>query len=191
MKILIGCAWPYANGSLHIGHLSSLIGGDVLARYHRLKGDTVCYVSGSDCHGTPIKIKARTEGVHPSAIADHYHREFEDSFRKLGFTYDSYGRTTSPYHKAFVREFSQPFTKKGFLTRKTSNRSFVAAATSSSPTALWLGNAPDAGRVPGRPVRPLRKPLDPFPAGREKMRDLRQRTRFQDFHPFVYTAGQV
>ena len=49
--VLIGGAWPYANNSLHIGHISGLISGDILARYHRQKGDNVCYVSGTDCHG--------------------------------------------------------------------------------------------------------------------------------------------
>ncbi|NMA84671.1 MAG: class I tRNA ligase family protein, partial [Epulopiscium sp.] len=50
MNILIAGAWPYANGSLHIGHIAALLPGDVLARYHRAKGDTVYYVSGSDCY---------------------------------------------------------------------------------------------------------------------------------------------
>lgn len=51
-NILIGGAWPYANGSLHIGHIAALLPADVLARYHRAAGDKVCFVSGSDCHGT-------------------------------------------------------------------------------------------------------------------------------------------
>lgn len=55
MNILIAGAWPYANGSLHIGHIAALLPGDVLARYFRLKGENVCYVSGSDCHGTGSK----------------------------------------------------------------------------------------------------------------------------------------
>jgi len=146
MKILIGGAWPYANGSLHIGHLSSLIGGDVLARYHRLRGDTVCYVSGSDCHGTPITIKARREGVHPSSIAEHYHREFEDSFRRLGFTYDSYGCTTSSYHKAFVREFFTALRRKGFLYEKEVEQAFCAKCGQFLPDRFVIGNCPVCGK---------------------------------------------
>ena len=60
-NILIGGAWPYANSSLHLGHIAGLISGDFLARYFRLKGDNVLYVSGSDCHGTPITERARKE----------------------------------------------------------------------------------------------------------------------------------
>ena len=54
-KIIVGGAWPYANSSLHLGHLAALISGDILARYHRLKGDDVIYVSGTDC-GVRIDI---------------------------------------------------------------------------------------------------------------------------------------
>ena len=56
--ILIGGAWPYASGSLHIGHVAALLHGDVLARYHRVKGDCVCDVSGGDCHGTRVTLRA-------------------------------------------------------------------------------------------------------------------------------------
>jgi methionyl-tRNA synthetase len=63
LKILIGGAWPYSNYKLHLGHASGLIGGDLLARYHRAKGDDVIYVSGSDCHGTPITERAKREGI--------------------------------------------------------------------------------------------------------------------------------
>lgn len=146
MKIFIGGAWPYANGSLHIGHLSSLIGGDVLARYHRLKGDTVCYVSGSDCHGTPITIKARKEGVHPSSISDHYHREFEDSFKRLGFTYDNYGRTNSSSHKAFVQEYFTVLQQKGFLYEKEVEQVFCRRCNQFLPDRFVVGKCPECGK---------------------------------------------
>lgn len=61
-NIFIGGAWPYANGSLHLGRLASILPGDILARYHRAKGDAVLYVSGSDCHGTPVAVQAAQEG---------------------------------------------------------------------------------------------------------------------------------
>ena len=71
--ILIGGAWPYANYYLHVGHLAALLPGDILARYFRGKGDNVYYVSGSDCHGTPITNRAKKEGVSPLEISNHYH----------------------------------------------------------------------------------------------------------------------
>ena len=82
-NILIGGAWPYANSSLHLGHIAGLISGDVLARYFRLKGDNVLYVSGSDCHGTPITERARKEGTEPRVISEKYNAEFNELFDKL------------------------------------------------------------------------------------------------------------
>jgi methionyl-tRNA synthetase len=64
--ILVGGAWIYANNSAHVGHITGLIAGDVIARYHRLKKDNVCYISGTDCHGTPITQRALKEKVLPS-----------------------------------------------------------------------------------------------------------------------------
>ena len=80
-NILIGGAWPYANNSLHLGHLAGLISGDILARYHRINGDNVLYVSGTDCHGTPITERAKKEGRTPKEIADQYHEEFLKTFK--------------------------------------------------------------------------------------------------------------
>ena len=68
-NIVIGGAWPYANSSLHLGHLAALLPGDVLARYYREMGDNVIYVSGTDCHGTPITQRARKEGRTAKEIA--------------------------------------------------------------------------------------------------------------------------
>ena len=74
-NVLIGVAWPYANSSLHLGHLATLISGDFLKRYHELLGDNVLYVSGTDCHGTPITERAKNEKVEPKDIAEKYHNE--------------------------------------------------------------------------------------------------------------------
>ena len=101
-NILIGGAWPYANGSLHIGHIAALLPGDVLARYHRACNDRVCFVSGSDCHGTPVAIRAKKEGKTSREVSDAYHEEFETCFKKLGFSYDCYTKTSDDRHKEFV-----------------------------------------------------------------------------------------
>ena len=71
-NIVIGGAWPYANSSLHLGHVAGLISGDILARYFRLRGDNVIYTSGSDCHGTPITERARKEKKNTIEIDEYY-----------------------------------------------------------------------------------------------------------------------
>jgi len=118
MNIFIGGAWPYANGSLHIGHIAGLLPGDVLARYYKAKGEKVLYVSGSDCHGTPIAIRASKEGVSPKVIADKYHEEFKECFDKLNFSYDYYGRTDDEFHKKEVQEAIVLLYDKGLIYEK-------------------------------------------------------------------------
>lgn len=118
MSIFIGGAWAYANGSLHLGHISSLLPGDILARYYRLKGEKVLYLSGSDCNGTPITVRAKQEGVSPSVIADRYHKEFEDCFSRLGFSYDTYTRTDTEHHHKIVQEIFLELLEKGLIYKK-------------------------------------------------------------------------
>ena len=117
-NILIGGAWPYANGSLHIGHIAGLLPGDVLARYHRAAEDNVYFVSGSDCHGTPVGIRAKKEGKSPREISDFYHEEFKESFKKLGFSYDVYTKTSSEEHKDFVRDFHKKLYQGKYVYEK-------------------------------------------------------------------------
>lgn len=121
-KILIGGAWPYANGSLHIGHLAGLLPGDVLARYHRACGDDVYYVSGSDCHGTPVSIRAKAKRCSPQQISGRYHEEFRRCFEKLGFSYDVYGCTSQKEHKEFVEEFHRRLYESPYVYEKEVNQ---------------------------------------------------------------------
>ncbi|MEO3944214.1 methionine--tRNA ligase [Gorillibacterium sp. CAU 1737] len=145
MSIFIGGAWPYANGSLHLGHLSSLLPGDILARYYRLKGEPVLYVSGSDCHGTPIAIRAEKEGVTPEAIADAYHREFEDCFTRLGFSYDRYTRTDSSHHRRHVQELFLRLLESGSLELREVEQTYCAACEKFLPDRYVEGLCPKCG----------------------------------------------
>lgn len=71
IKILVGVAWPYAQGPLHIGHIAgAYLPPDIFARYHRSIGDDVLMVSGSDVHGTPIMVKADELGVSPKRSSE-------------------------------------------------------------------------------------------------------------------------
>ena len=101
--VFIGSAWPYANGSLHLGHVAGLLPADVLARYHRLFGDKVLWTSGSDCHGTPITERARKEGSTSRDVAERFHAEFVETFNQLGFSYSLYWATMEPEHHARVQ----------------------------------------------------------------------------------------
>src|SRR4029078_8309934 len=85
--LLVCLAWPYANGSLHVGHLAGVyVPADIFARFQRLRGNSVLMVSGSDEHGAPITVRADEEGVEPSVISRRYHEEFLEYWRKLGIS---------------------------------------------------------------------------------------------------------
>ena len=122
--ILVGNAWPYANSSLHLGHIAGLISGDIIARYHRLKGDEVMFVSGSDCHGTPITERARKEGIQPKEIADHYDQEFRELFRRLNFSYDLFSSTDTDYHKEKVKILFRKLYDNGYIYEKIEPQCF-------------------------------------------------------------------
>lgn len=123
-KIFIGGAWPYANNSMHIGHLAALLPGDVLARFHRQKGNEVIYVSGTDSHGTPITLRAKAEKVSPEKIASLYHEEFSKNFNDLNFSYDLYSSTSSDYHKKLVEDFFVKIYENGYIYEKEEEQDF-------------------------------------------------------------------
>lgn len=117
-NVVIGGAWPYANSSLHLGHLVALLPGDFLARYHRQMGDNVLYVSGTDCHGTPITIRAKKEKKTPDEISEYYHNEFVKTFLKMNFSYDLYTKTKDDYHKEKVKEIFRKIYDNGYIIEK-------------------------------------------------------------------------
>ena len=123
-NVLIGGAWPYANNSLHLGHLAALISGDFLKRYHELLGDNVIYVSGTDCHGTPITERAKKEGVSPKDISERYHNQFKDIFEKMEFSYDLYSKTTDDYHKEHVKKMFLRMYEEGYIYPKESDQPY-------------------------------------------------------------------
>lgn len=145
-NILIGGAWPYANGSLHIGHIAALLPGDVLARYHRACGDQVCFVSGSDCHGTPVAVRAKKEGRTPQEISDFYHEEFVQCFKKLGFSYDCYTKTSDDRHKEFVRVFHARLYQGGLVYEKETPQAYCEKCQSFLADRFVTGICPKCGR---------------------------------------------
>ncbi|MGG7179091.1 methionine--tRNA ligase [Clostridium paraputrificum] len=124
MNVIIGNAWPYANGPLHLGRIAVLLPGDVLARYHRLMGDDVVFVSGSDSHGTPVTMKAKEEGLTPLEASEKYHEDFVRCFNKLEFSFDVFTKTHTEYHSKKVQEFILDLYNKGYIYEKVVEQSY-------------------------------------------------------------------
>ncbi|WBW94693.1 methionine--tRNA ligase [Oceanirhabdus sp. W0125-5] len=145
MKVFIGGAWPYANGALHLGHIAALLPGDVLARYHRLKGDDVLYVSGSDCHGSPIALRGKKEKKSPKEIAEKYHREFEKTFHELDFSYDFYGATYYKEHYEEVKRLLVTIKKNGYIYEKESEQFYCKSCDEFLADRFIEGECPFCG----------------------------------------------
>ena len=120
-RTLVTCALPYANGPVHIGHLAGVyVPADIYVRYLRMRGDDVLFICGSDEHGVPITIKARSQGVTPQDVVDKYHGIIKDSFLKLGINFDIYSRTTSKVHDKNASEFFRKlYDDEKFITKES------------------------------------------------------------------------
>ncbi|NMH70307.1 methionine--tRNA ligase [Bacillus sp. RO3] len=166
MTILIGGAWPYANGSLHLGHISALLPGDIIARYYRLKGEDVLYVSGSDCNGTPIGIRARLEGTGIEEIADRYHEEFLRCFHGLGFSFDEYTRTDDTHHHQEVQSIFTTLYQRGLLYEKEVEQTYCEHDRRFLPDRFVEGTCPVCGeRARGDQCDHCSTVLDPTELG--------------------------
>ena len=115
-RILIGVAWPYANGPLHMGHVAGCyLAADIFARYHRMKGNDVLMVSGSDAHGTPITIRADQEGIAPQEVLERYHAQFLDTWQRLGISFDLFTSTHTANHQRVVQDFFLRLKEQGYI----------------------------------------------------------------------------
>lgn len=120
-RTLVTTALPYANGPVHIGHLAGVyVPADIYTRYLRLKGEDVIMIGGSDEHGVPITLKAKSEGVTPQDIVDRYHAIIKVSFEEFGISFDIYSRTSSGIHAKTASDFFRKLYDKGEFIEKTS-----------------------------------------------------------------------
>ena len=163
-RVFIGVAWPYANGSLHLGQIAgAYLPADILARYHRLKGNQVLMVSGSDQHGTPITLRAEREGIKPEAIAARYYGEFLDSFQRFGISFDLFTSTGTANHAAVAQDFFLNLLDKGYLYRATVSQPYCPRCQRFLSDRYIEGTCPycQAGGARGDQCDDCGKPLSP------------------------------
>jgi methionyl-tRNA synthetase len=145
-RIFIGVAWPYANGQLHLGHIAgAYLPADIFARFHRARGNEVLMVSGSDEHGTPITIKADQEGKTPAEIADRYHRDFLESWKELGISWDLYTTTRTENHAAVVHDMFNTLLKNGYIYKDTTSQPYCPKCQRFLPDRYVEGICPYCG----------------------------------------------
>ena len=145
-KVIVAPAWPYASGPRHLGHVVGFaVPADIFARYHRLKGNDVLMVSGTDEHGTPTMVAADREGVSPRELADRYNRATREDLRDLGITYDCFTRTTTRNHARVTQDLFRTLYEHGRLIEQTTLGAFSAATGNTLPDRYIEGTCPICG----------------------------------------------
>lgn len=141
--ILVAVGWPYASGSRHLGHVAgAYLPADIFARYHRLAGNNVLMISGSDVHGTPITVRADDEGVEPQVIVDRYHAEFLDNWADLGIEWDLYTSTGTANHHEVTQEVFLRLLENGLLTPRTTRQFYDPESARFLPDRYVQGTCP-------------------------------------------------
>jgi methionyl-tRNA synthetase len=144
--ILAAPAWPYANGPRHIGHVSGFgLPCDMFSRYHRMSGDQVLMVSGTDEHGTPIQVQADAEGVTARELADRYNRVIAEDLTALGMSYDLFTRTTTRNHYSVVQEIFKGLYDNGYIFAKTTLGAVSPSTGRTLPDRYIEGTCPICG----------------------------------------------
>ncbi|MEJ2250731.1 MAG: methionine--tRNA ligase [Candidatus Lokiarchaeota archaeon] len=118
-KFVVTSAWPYVNAVPHLGNLiGSVLSADIYARFQRLVGNDVVYVSGSDMHGTPVAVAAKRKGLSTEELALKNHQIISILFEKWDISYDNYTHTHNPTHIKFVQKFYKDIEKNGYIFEK-------------------------------------------------------------------------
>lgn len=127
--ILVAVAWPYANAEIHVGNITgSHLPGDIFARYHRLKGNRVLMITGTDSHGTPVTMSADKLGKPVEEVYKSFHEGFIELFQQIGITYDLYTTTHSDNHFKVSQAMFLALQKNGFLYREFSKQWYSPSA---------------------------------------------------------------
>ena len=144
-KILITSALPYANGSIHLGHMLEYIQTDIWARFQRLRGHSCIFAWADDAHGTPIMLRAQQEGIEPQELIDRMKAEHEKDFNDFMISYDNFHSTHSDENKYFAEEIYLSAKEKGNITIKTVKQAYDPEAKMFLPDRFVKGECPNCG----------------------------------------------
>ena len=142
---VVTCGLPYANGALHIGHLRTYVGGDIMTRALRLLGQDVAFVSGSDMHGTPVAVNAAAEGVDPETFAMRYHEQYTETFPAFHVAFDQYGHTHDAMNTATTTEVVEALIEAGRVYDAEVPVAYDATADQWLPDRFVEGSCPYCG----------------------------------------------
>jgi methionyl-tRNA synthetase len=141
-KILVTSALPYANGSIHLGHLVEYIQTDIWVRFQKMQGHTVHYVCADDTHGTPIMLRAQKEGITPEALIEAVHKEHSADFKEFLVEFDNYYSTNAPENKELSQTIYKKLKANGKIATKTIEQFYDPVKNMFLPDRFIKGECP-------------------------------------------------
>ncbi|MDH5322629.1 MAG: class I tRNA ligase family protein, partial [Gammaproteobacteria bacterium] len=144
-KILVSNALPYANGSIHMGHLVEYLQGNIWIRFQKLRGHQCTYICASDVHGTPVMLKAREMGLSPEDLTERVTAEFLRDFSDFGIEFDNYYTTHSPENEVLVGEIFETLRTSGDIYTKTIEQAYDVQESMFLPDRFVRGTCPRCG----------------------------------------------
>jgi methionyl-tRNA synthetase len=141
-KILVTSALPYANGSIHLGHLVEYIQTDIWVRFQKMQGHTVHYVCADDTHGTPIMLRAEKEGITPEVLIEKVHQEHSQDFADFLVQFDNYYSTNSQENKELASGIYQALKANNKIATKTIEQYFDPVKNMFLPDRFIKGECP-------------------------------------------------
>ncbi|RWX56771.1 methionine--tRNA ligase [Photobacterium chitinilyticum] len=141
-KILVTCALPYANGSIHLGHMLEHVQADIWVRYQRLRGNEVHFICADDAHGTPIMLKAQQMGMEPEQMIAEVSKEHQADFAGFDISFDNYHSTHSDENRELASFVYNQLKEKGFITSRTISQLFDPEKEMFLPDRFVKGSCP-------------------------------------------------
>ena len=142
-KILVTAALPYANGSIHLGHMLEFVQTDIWARFQRARGHQVVFAWADDAHGTPIMLNAEKRGITPEALIAHFHDEHKQDFQDFHLSYDYFSSTHSEANRELVEQIWQRLNEGGYVVNRTIEQLFDAEKNMFLPDRFIRGTCPN------------------------------------------------
>ena len=141
-KILVTSALPYANGSIHLGHLVEYIQTDIWVRFQKMRGNECHYVCADDTHGTPIMLRAEKDGITPEQLIARVWQEHNDDFAAFHVQFDNYGSTNSNENKECAETIYKALKTKGLIEIRSIEQFYDPVKNMFLPDRFIKGECP-------------------------------------------------
>ncbi len=144
-QILLTSALPYANGDMHLGHMLEYIQTDIWARFQRAQGHECYFAWADDAHGTPVMLRARSEGISPEQLIARMNEEHKADFRDFGISYDNYSSTHTDINRELVELIYQRLDEAGYIERRNIKQLYDEQEGMFLPDRFIRGTCPKCG----------------------------------------------